>query len=130
MLTQGKKLEKLERQVTQLESEIEEMRRVHNQELSQLRADKRHIESNRVSNNAAWTTAFNSMESSLSTVMGLVDTSTEIRSLKRQLEHPNIQRTIAPAKRPFATSDRLSLSPPPLSRQRSMTPPIRRPQKK
>ena len=124
VVTQGKKVEKLEKQVTQLQSEIEEKE----QELSQLRADKRHIESNRVSNNAAWATAFNSMESAHSTLMGLVETSTDMRTLKKMLDHPSIQKSIAPAKRPFPASERLSLSPPPLSRQRSRTPPnTRRP---
>ena len=43
VLTQGKKVEKLERQLEELQREIEKMKRAHTEELSQLRTEKRNI---------------------------------------------------------------------------------------
>jgi len=63
----------------------------------------------------------------LSTLTGIVETAPDLKSLKASLQNPHIKKLIAPAKRPYESSNRLSLSPPPLTRQRSSTPPHRRP---
>jgi len=67
------------------------------------------------------------METSLSFLTGIVESASDLKSLKATLQNPNIKKQIAPAKRPYGSTDRLSLSPPPLTRQRSLTPPRRQP---
>ena len=67
------------------------------------------------------------MENSLLTLTGLVETASDMRSLKASMQNPALKKSIAPAKRPFPNPDRLSLSPPPLTRQRSATPPRKKP---
>jgi hypothetical protein len=48
VVTQSAKVQMLEKQVAQLQAEKEEMQRTHDEEVRKLRAEKRHVETNRV----------------------------------------------------------------------------------